>query len=179
MGLEYAINAPTSWMIRLSSCAFGLSVQQTHGHIFSACTLCFRNKEIRASNLSFLVVPVTNGSGWLRQVLINGYTYGGLSEVLESEFLSCSMGSTIAGEIGVFGHKPSMLLDMLAGKRAEVGTKVGAYMRTFSGDCSPSDLETALQVQYMIYGDHTSTSLRGFSQMRLVVGRLIWKCIST
>ncbi|CAM6082243.1 unnamed protein product [Calypogeia fissa] len=33
------------------------------------------------------------------QVLINGYTYGGLSEVLESEFLSCSMGSTIAGDI--------------------------------------------------------------------------------
>ena len=56
------------------------------------------------------------------------------------------MGSTIAAEIGVFGHKPSMLSDMLAGKRAEVGMKVGAYMRTFSGDCSPSDLDTALQV---------------------------------
>jgi hypothetical protein len=38
------------------------------------------------------------------------------------------------------------LMDMLAGKRAEVGTKVGAYMRSFSGDCSPSDLETGLQV---------------------------------
>lgn len=37
-------------------------------------------------------------------------------------------------------------MDMLAGKRAEVGTKVGAYMRTFCGDCSPTDLETALQV---------------------------------
>jgi hypothetical protein len=56
------------------------------------------------------------------------------------------MGSSIAGEIGVFGHKPSMLSDMLAGKRAEVGMKVGAYMRTFSGDCSPSDLDVALQV---------------------------------
>lgn len=56
------------------------------------------------------------------------------------------MGSTIAGEIGVFGYKPSMLMDMIAGKRAEVSTKIGAYMRTFSGDCSPSDLETALQV---------------------------------
>lgn len=56
------------------------------------------------------------------------------------------MGSTISGEIGVFGYKPSVLMDMLAGKRAEVSTKVGAYMRTFSGDCSPSDLETAFQV---------------------------------
>lgn len=56
------------------------------------------------------------------------------------------MGPTIAGEIGVFGYRPSVLMDMLAGKRAEVGTKLGAYIRSFSGDCSPSDLETALQV---------------------------------
>lgn len=61
--------------------------------------------------------------------------------------MSCSMGSTIAGEVGAFGHKPSVLLDLLAGKRAEVGTKVGAYMRTFSGDCSPTDLDAALQVK--------------------------------
>lgn len=56
------------------------------------------------------------------------------------------MGSTIAGEIGVYGYRPSILMDILAGKRAEVGTKIGAYMRSFSGDCSPLDLETALQV---------------------------------
>lgn len=56
------------------------------------------------------------------------------------------MGSTISGEIGIFGYRPSILMEMLAGKRTEVGTKLGAYMRTFSGDCSPADLETALQV---------------------------------
>lgn len=61
------------------------------------------------------------------------------------------MGPTIAGEIGVFGYRPSVLMDMLAGKRAEVGTKLGAYMRTFSGDCSPSDLETALQVYFFFF----------------------------
>lgn len=56
------------------------------------------------------------------------------------------MGSIIAGEIGVFGHKPAVLLEILARKRAEVGTKVGAYVRTFSGECSPTDLDRALQV---------------------------------
>lgn len=80
------------------------------------------------------------------QVLFTGFAYGGLSELSENDYFSCSMGTTIAGEIGVFGYRPSVLMDMLAGKRAEVGTKIGAYMRTFSGDCSPSDLETALQV---------------------------------
>jgi hypothetical protein len=79
-------------------------------------------------------------------VVFTGFSYGGLSELSEDEYISCSMGSTISGEIGVFGYKPSVLMDMLAGKRAEVGTKVGAYTRTFCGDCSPTDLETALQV---------------------------------
>ncbi|RLM93624.1 putative zinc protease PqqL [Panicum miliaceum] len=85
------------------------------------------------------------------QVIFTGFAYGGLSELSEAEYTSCSMGSTIAGEIGTFGYRPSVLMDMLAGKRAEVGTKVGAYMRTFSGDCSPSDLETALQLVYQLF----------------------------
>lgn len=100
------------------------------------------------------------------QVLFSGFSYGGLSEVSESDFLSCSMGSTIAGEIGVFGHKPSMLLDMLAGKRAEVGMKVGAYMRTFSGDCSPSDLETALQLVYQLFA---TSVIPGDEEVKLVM----------
>ncbi|KDP33755.1 hypothetical protein JCGZ_07326 [Jatropha curcas] len=85
------------------------------------------------------------------QVLFTGFSYGGLSEIPESDYFSCSMGSTIAGEIGIFGYRPSVLMDMLAGKRVEVGTKLGAYMRTFSGDCSPSDLETALQLVYQLF----------------------------
>ncbi|PWA80900.1 insulinase (Peptidase family M16) protein [Artemisia annua] len=88
------------------------------------------------------------------QVLFTGYAYGGLSELPESEYISCSMGSTIAGEIGVFGYRPSVMLEMLAGKRAEIGTKLGAYMRTFYGDCSPTDLETALQLVYQLFATH-------------------------
>jgi hypothetical protein len=74
------------------------------------------------------------------QVVFTGFACGGLSELSESEYTSCSMGSTIAGEIGTFGYRPSVLMDMLAGKRAEVDTKVVTYMRMFLGDCSPSDL---------------------------------------
>ncbi|PON32289.1 Coenzyme PQQ biosynthesis protein [Parasponia andersonii] len=85
------------------------------------------------------------------QVMFTGFSYGGLSELPEANYFSCSMGPTIAGEIGVYGYRPSVLMDMLAGKRAEVGNKIGAYMRTFSGDCSPSDLETALQLVYQLF----------------------------
>ncbi|EFH42422.1 peptidase M16 family protein [Arabidopsis lyrata subsp. lyrata] len=61
------------------------------------------------------------------QILFTGFSYGGLSELPESDYISCSMGSTIAGEIGMFGYKPSMLMDMLA------------------------DLETALQLVYQLF----------------------------
>ncbi|XP_068652946.1 zinc protease PQQL-like [Aristolochia californica] len=100
------------------------------------------------------------------QILFTGYTYGGLSELPESDYFSCSMGSTIAGEIGIFGYRPSVLMDMLAGKRAEVGTKVGAYMRTFSGDCSPSDLETAFQLVYQLF---TTDVVPGEEEVKIVM----------
>lgn len=100
------------------------------------------------------------------QVIFSGFAYGGLSELSETDYLSCSMGTTIAGEIGVFGYKPSVLTDMLAGKRAEVGTKVGAYMRTFSGDCSPSDLETALQLVYQLF---LTSVMPGDEEVKLVM----------
>lgn len=57
-------------------------------------------------------------------------------------------------------------MDMLAGKRAEVGTKLGAYMRTFSGDCSPSDLETALQLVYQLF---TTTIEPGEEDVKIVM----------
>ncbi|XP_015889207.3 zinc protease PQQL-like isoform X2 [Ziziphus jujuba] len=100
------------------------------------------------------------------QVVFTGFSYGGLSELPESNYFSCSMGPTIAGEIGVYGYRPSVLMDMLAGKRAEVGTKLGAYMRTFSGDCSPSDLETALQLVYQLF---TTSVLPGEEDVKIVM----------
>ncbi|CAL5215055.1 unnamed protein product [Lathyrus oleraceus] len=116
-------------------------------------------KELEYSNIGATELVLSNGmricykrTDFLDdQVIFTGYSYGGLSELPESEYFSCSMGPTIAGEIGVFGYRPSVLMDMLAGKRAEVGTKIGAYMRTFYGDCSPSDLETGLQLVYQLF----------------------------
>ncbi|XP_057536975.1 zinc protease PQQL-like isoform X1 [Amaranthus tricolor] len=85
------------------------------------------------------------------QVIFKGYAYGGYSELLENEYHSCMLSSSIAGEIGQFGYKPTVLEDMLAGKRASVSTELGAYTRSFIGDCSPSDLETALQLVYQLF----------------------------
>ncbi|WCJ42624.1 Insulinase (Peptidase family M16) protein [Euphorbia peplus] len=127
-----------------------VSIKPTHGSIL---------QQLEYSDIGASELMLSNGlrvcykcTDFLDdQILFTGFSYGGLSEIPESDYFSCSMGSTIAGEIGVFGYRPSVLMDMLAGKRVEVGTKVGAYMRSFSGDCSPSDLETALQLVYQLF----------------------------
>lgn len=111
----------------------------------SVC-LCIDGHGLSSELLLIFIVPFHDCPFFPLQVLFTGFSYGGLSELPESDYISCSMGSTIAGEIGMFGYKPSMLMDMLAGKRVEVSARLGPYMRTFSCDCSPTDLETALQV---------------------------------
>ena len=44
-----------------------------------------------------------------------------------------------------------LLNDILAGKRVEVKVGEGAFWRTFGGDQSPEDLETALQLVYRLF----------------------------
>lgn len=85
------------------------------------------------------------------QVLFTGFTYGGSSEIPEDDHFSCLMASDFAEEIGLFGYEPSVLKDMLAGKRADVSVDIGSYVRSFSGVCSPTDLETALQLVYLLF----------------------------
>ena len=80
------------------------------------------------------------------QVLINAFAYGGLSEASRTDFRSCSLSSILVTELGPYGHKPALLSDLLMGKRVEVAFKIGTYLRAFSADCSPDDLETSLQV---------------------------------
>ncbi|XVF49050.1 hypothetical protein PTKIN_Ptkin03bG0237700 [Pterospermum kingtungense] len=85
------------------------------------------------------------------EVVFSGFSYGGLSELPENKYFSSLMGSKIAEEVGFFGHRPSVLMDMLAGKRVDVGAEAGQYMRSFHGDCSPLYLETALQLVYQLF----------------------------
>ena len=42
------------------------------------------------------------------QVLLTGFAPGGLTEVPEAEFKTCSMGNTLAQELGPFGFKPEV-----------------------------------------------------------------------
>lgn len=84
------------------------------------------------------------------------------------------MGSTIAEEIGMYGHRPSVLMDMLAGKRVDVDVEVRSYKRSFYGDCSPFYLETAFQVCFIRC---LTVKLLVFSSFCLLNFNIIWSII--
>ncbi|GJX06232.1 zinc protease PQQL-like protein isoform X1 [Tanacetum coccineum] len=104
-------------------------------------------------------VYVVNIYVLLEHVFFTGYAYGGLYELPESEYISCSVGSTIAGEIGVFGYRPSVMLGMFAGKRAEIGTKLGAWIfayKSFASDIENDEITEILQeTEDWLYDDES------------------------
>ena len=71
------------------------------------------------------------------QVLVRAFARGGLSEVGEPEYLDALYANTIASELGMYGTKPEVLYDVLAGKRYEMSAKTGTYNRRVDGDTSP------------------------------------------
>jgi len=93
------------------------------------------------------------------QVLLRAFARGGLSEVPEKRYLDALYANTIAGELGMFGVKPEILFDVLAGKRADVAAKTGTYVRCVDGDTSPTDIETGLQLVHMLFTSDVSSML--------------------
>lgn len=57
----------------------------------------------------------------------------------------------LAEEIGIYGLKPEVLDDLLAGRRIELSVSVGSFWRAIEGDASRQDLETALQLLFKLF----------------------------
>ncbi|KAG0559726.1 hypothetical protein KC19_10G125800 [Ceratodon purpureus] len=85
------------------------------------------------------------------EILIRGFAYGGISEVDEKDHYTCKMGRPIAREIGEYGHKPTVLAELMAGKYVFGSTTLGYYSRTFEADCAKADLEAALQLGHQLF----------------------------
>ncbi|EKX39800.1 hypothetical protein GUITHDRAFT_143191 [Guillardia theta CCMP2712] len=85
------------------------------------------------------------------EVQFKGFAMGGLSELSKKQLLSGRMSTSIASEIGAFGVRPGELVDMLAGMRVTVNTEISTYSRAFGGECSPTNLEAALQMIHLLF----------------------------
>mmetsp|Transcript_48705 Transcript_48705/g.115766 ORF Transcript_48705/g.115766 Transcript_48705/m.115766 type:complete len:1036 (+) Transcript_48705:39-3146(+) len=85
------------------------------------------------------------------EVQFKAYALGGLSELSNEALNSGRMCTAIASEVGAFGIPPADLVDMMAGMRVSLNTEVSTYSRAVAGECSPSDLEAALQMVHLLF----------------------------
>lgn len=92
------------------------------------------------------------------QVLFRGVARGGLSEVRKDEYIDAMCSNMIAGELGMYGHRPDVFDDIVAGLRCDVHASVGMYRRNIEGEASPVDIENALQCIHLLFTHNVGTT---------------------
>lgn len=85
------------------------------------------------------------------EILVSAYSLGGTSLYPENEFKSAGMGSSLVTESGVNGFTKIELEKLLSGKNLRINPYISDIQEGFSGNCTPKDLETLLQMVYLYF----------------------------
>lgn len=83
------------------------------------------------------------------EIIMRGFSPGGLSLVSNEKALSGSFVSGIISESGLKDLSKVQLNKMLAGKRATVSLSIGNLFEYVNGNTNPQDFETMLQLLYL------------------------------
>lgn len=81
----------------------------------------------------------------------SAYAWQGISQLPEERLIRGRLARTVAEELGWAGIPREDLLDLLAGLRLSANPSIGAYNRSVSGDCSPTDLVPLLQLARRLF----------------------------
>jgi zinc protease len=103
------------------------------------------------------VLTLSNGvEVWLKpttfrndQISFTSYARGGLSTVPAEDYFNASLAGALVGLSGIGGFNPIDLGKLLAGKLANVSPSLSTYTHGMSGNTTPRDLETAMQLLYL------------------------------
>jgi zinc protease len=85
------------------------------------------------------------------QIVISGYAFGGTSLASDADFPSANLASGIIGASGIANIDQIKLDKMLSGKNVSITPYISETTEGISGNCSPQDLETALQLIYLYF----------------------------
>ncbi|MGN6178040.1 MAG: M16 family metallopeptidase [Mucilaginibacter sp.] len=85
------------------------------------------------------------------QIIISGYAFGGTSLANDADFTSANLSASIVGSSGINDIDEIKLDKMLAGKNVSISPYITETTEGISGNCSPQDLETALQLIYLYF----------------------------
>lgn len=86
----------------------------------------------------------------------SAFAWQGLSQLPPDQLMGGRLSLTVAEELGWAGIPREQLLDLLAGLKLSTNPSIGAYNRSVSGDCSPSDLEPLLQLVHRLFTQHVT-----------------------
>jgi zinc protease len=108
--------------------------------------------------LGVTVLTLSNGvEVWLKptdfrndQVLFTAYSRGGTS-LGADDYYNASLSTSLVGLAGLGGFNPVDLGKVTAGKIANAGSYMSAYTHGVSGNATPRDLETALQLTHLLF----------------------------
>jgi len=85
------------------------------------------------------------------EILVSAYSLGGSSLFSDEEFKSAGMGSSLVTESGVNGFSKIELEKLLSGKNIRINPYIGSITEGFSGNATPKDFETLLQMVYLYF----------------------------
>lgn len=85
------------------------------------------------------------------QILFSGYGFGGTSLASDSDFTSANLAANIIGNSGVADFTQIQLDKLLAGKNVSVTPYISETAEGISGNSTPQDFETALQLLYLYF----------------------------
>ena len=87
------------------------------------------------------------------QILMQGFSPGGLSLTSDDKAFSGTFLSQVAAESGLKKMSRVQLTKLLAGKRASASITIGEQFEYVNGSSTPKDLETMLQLAYLQFKD--------------------------
>ncbi|MDP4209026.1 MAG: insulinase family protein [Bacteroidota bacterium] len=85
------------------------------------------------------------------ELLLNGFSAGGISNVKNPDVVSSWFLSGVVSEMGIAGFSRTDLNKMLAGKRVSIYPGISDERDNIRGNMSPKDLETGLQLVYLYF----------------------------
>jgi zinc protease len=85
------------------------------------------------------------------EILISAYSPGGTSLYPDNDIMSAMLASTIVTQSGVGNYDYTGLQKKLSGNTAKLTPYVNDLREGINGSCSPKDLETMLQLNYLYF----------------------------
>jgi zinc protease len=85
------------------------------------------------------------------EILISAYHFGGTSLASDEDFISANAAADVVGSSGIADMNEIQLDKMLSGKNLHISPYISETTEGISGNSSPKDFETALQLVYLYF----------------------------